>query len=1016
MLTGATSTLSLPALSDPPAKPILPKGALHAASAEKADLSRDFGRLPLSFESNQGQTNSKVRFLAHTGGSTLFLTPSEAVFSMTTPPVPSTGKKTALRKDRKADRAAAKIARMALRMQMVGANPKASTLTQQPLAGRINYFRGKDPRQWHAGVPTFGRVGFQGVYPGIDLVYYGNQRHLEYDFLVAPHADPKQIQLHFAGAQSVYVNTAGELIVRMQGRELRWQRPTVYQQDAKGKHSVQARFRQRVLPNGQRSVSFALGHYHADRPLVIDPVLLYSTYLGGTGAYGDRANAIAVDNSGSAYITGFTSSPDFPTTAGAYQTVNRAQDIPNSSAFVTKLNPTGTALVYSTYLGGSSNEDRGVGVAVDAAGNAFVTGVATSQDFPTTPGAFQSVNRTGLTGGSNSFVTKLNATGTALLYSTYLGGQFSDVAHGIAIDTDGNAYVAGSASSADFPTTPGAFHSTKNGPGGSGGGAFVTKLNPTGTALVYSTFLGGTSPGADTAAGIAVDSSGSAYIAGYNASTDFPTTPGAFQRVNNDVVYGTSFVTKLNPTGTALLYATYLGGSRGGTQAAGIAIDSSGNAYVTGYTGAADLPTTPGAFQRVNKGVGAFSGNAFVTKLNANGTALLYSTYLGGIPISGGSDSSNAIAVDSNGNAYVAGGVFSVDFPISPGAFQRANGSYFAGFANAFVTKLSPTGAALLYSTFLGGNNGLGDYANGIAVDRHGNAYIAGVVSSVNFPTTPGAIKRTKANRADNIFVTKLSPVRILPDFNNDGSTDLLIQNSSTHQIASWFMQGSTWVGGAYFSQTPPDDYALVGTGDFFNNGGTMLVLQSRITNRIALWYTDGTDLTAISHGEFVDTIPAAGWSVVGVGDFDGDGKSDLVLQNQTTNEIVIWYMNGSKYKSGESLSYTPPSGWKVVGVGDFNADGASDLVFQDQATGKIAIWFMFGKNYLDGTVLTTVPFSGWKAVGVGDYNGDGYADLLFQNQTTNQGVVWYLRNGAYVGGSSLSLYPPPGWKIVGPR
>ncbi|MCW3095462.1 MAG: hypothetical protein JWL77_1080 [Chthonomonadaceae bacterium] len=1017
MLTGATSAFSLPGLSDPPAKPILPSGAIHSTPAEKAALSRDFGRLPLSFESNQGQTNSKVRFLTHSGDSTLFLTPSEAVFSMTTPPVPSTGKKTTLRKDRKADRAAAKIARVALRMQMVGANPKASTLTQQPLAGRINYFLGKDPSKWHSGVPTFERVGFHGVYPGIDLVYYGSQKHLEYDFLVAPHADPKQIQLHFAGAQSVHIDAAGDLLIHTQGRELKWQKPIVYQQDSAGKHPVAAHFQRTRMSNGQTGIRFALGHYNADRPLVIDPVLLYSTYLGGTGAYGDRANAIAVDNSGNAYITGLTTSLTFPTTAGAFQTVNVTGGRGGWVAFISKLNPTGTALVYSTYLGGTSGRDVTSGIAVDADGNAYVTGSTASGDFPTTPGVFQLTNHTKVL--NNAFVTKLNATGTALVYSTYLGGSSIDQAYGIAIDSSGSAYVAGSSSSPDFPITAGAFQQTEKG-GANSTSAFVSKLNSTGTTLLYSTYLGG-SQGGDTGVGIAVDNNGNAFVTGITFSSNFPTTPTAFQATYPAGIYSpTSFVTKLNSTGTDLVYSTYLGGSTSvGDEAKGIAIDNSGNAYVVGQVYSTDFPTTPGAFQSArNSDLG--STNAFVTKLNSTGTALLYSTYLGGGGGYGG-DVATAIAVDSQGDAYVAGSTPNSRFPTTPGAFQRVNGSrspQSAGTAtlNAFVTKLSPTGATLLYSTFLGGTNGSGAAAVGIGIDPHGNAYVVGNSTASDFPTTPGAFQPGNGAVGGNAFVTKLSPVRILPDFNKDGSTDLLIQNSSTNQIASWFMQGPNWVGGAYFSLTPLSDYTLIGTGDFSGDGKTTLVFQSRKTNQIVFWDTSGTDLAAISSSPIVDTTPVSGWKVVGIGDFNGDGKSDLVFQNQTTNAIALWYMNGSHVQSGDSLAYIPPVGWKVVGVGDFNADGASDLVFQDQATGKIAIWFMFGKNYLDGIVLTTIPFSNWKAVGVGDYNGDGYADLLFQNQTTNQGVVWYLQNGAYVDGSSLSLYPPFGWKIVGPR
>jgi hypothetical protein len=1005
-LIGATSALTLPGRSDPPAGAILPPTAIAPTHAKKAPVVRDFGRLPLSFERNQGQTDAHVRFLTHSGDSTLFLSPSEAVFTIPAQSARQSEKQTLLGKGSKNHRAAAKITRVSLRMQMVGSNPTASILQQQPLSGRINYLIGKDPDKWHARVPTFGRVGFHGVYPGVDLVYYGNQRHLEYDFVVAPHADPKQIQLHFAGAQSVRVDKAGNLVVRAQGRELKWRKPAVYQQDAVGKRSVAARFRLKRLPDGRTGVRFALGDYNPARSLVIDPVLLYSTYLGGSGANGgDDAIAIAVDSSGNAYITGQAGSTDFPTTSGAFQTVNHT-GTGYSNTFVTKLNPTGTTLLYSTYIGG---DDRDVGrsITVDSSGNAYITGSTGSLDFPTTPGAFQPVNYTG-SGSSNAFVTKLNPTGTALVYSTFLGGSSLTQATGIAIDSSGNAYIAGNTYSSDFPTTPGAFQRTNK---GNSYNAFVTKLNSTGAALVYSTYLGGTT--GEKAAGIAIDSDGDAYITGNTYSSDFPTTEGAFQRVNHRTgqAAANAFVTKVNATGTALIYSTYLGGTGGnpnfGDQATGIAIDSGGNAYVTGAASSADFPTTPGAFQPVNRSQITNGGNAFVTKLNPTGTALVFSTFLGGSY----EDTAYGIAVNGNGNAYVAGNTYSTDFPTTSGAFQRVDTAA-AGFKNAFVTKLNPIGTALVYSTYLRSGQ-----AFGFALDSIGNAYVTGGTNAQDFPTTTGAFQRANIGQGgENATVTKLSTMPIFLDFNNDGHTDLLIQNSTTNAIASWFMNGSTWISGAYFSLTPPSDYALVGAGDFSGNGATTLVLQSRTTNQIAFWYTTGANNATIPGGNFLNTTPPAGWKVAGVGDFNGDGKSDLVLQNQTTNQVAIWFMNGYLYQGGVLMPFTPPTGWTVAGVGDFNTDGFPDIAFQNQTTGQIALWYMNGSTYVGGTLLTTVPVSGWKVVGVGDYNGDGSADLLFQNQTSNQAAVWYLKNGDFVGGDVLSLTPPAGWKIVGPR
>jgi hypothetical protein len=380
--------------------------------------------------------------------------------------------------------------------------------------------------------------------------------------------------------------------------------------------------------------------------------LVYTTYLGGS--YFDVGNGIAVDAGGNAYVTGATQSADFPTTAGAFQPTF-AGPSGLSDAFVTKLDPTGSALVYSTYLSSALSS----AIAVDTEGNAYVTGQTGSVNFPTTAGVFQPI----YSGGGDAFVTKINPTGTALIYSTYLGGNDIDFSTAIAADTDGNAYVTGTTASANFATTTGVFQPIYS---GGGGDAFVTKINPAGSALVYSTYLGGSS-GGNGGEGIAVDADGNAYVAGFTASTNFPTTPGAFQSVYAGG-FGFAFVTKFNPTGSGLVYSTYLGGSDNkgmgiNNWGTGIAIDAAGNAYVTGFTFANNFPTTLDAIQPLLAG----SWDAFVTKLNSTGSGLVYSTYLGG----GNGDDGTGIAVDAQGNAYVTGETASENFPITPGAFQR---------------------------------------------------------------------------------------------------------------------------------------------------------------------------------------------------------------------------------------------------------------------------------------------------------------------------------------------------------
>ncbi|HXM94206.1 MAG TPA: SBBP repeat-containing protein [Candidatus Dormibacteraeota bacterium] len=640
---------------------IVPRSPSDATT--KIAVSESYGKLPLSFEANVGQTSSQVKFLSRGQGYTLFLTPSgeavlalrksvpkrdplkpTALVSMPAPPIPDATGPLAI-----------------VRMKLVGANAKPRVEALDELPGKANYLIGNDPKKWRTNVPLYAKVRYREVYPGVDLVYYGNQRQLEHDFIVAPGADPRSITLNLAGAEKLSLDPQGALVLAVKDGELRMDKPRIYQEVDGARREISGGY---VLKSAYQ-VGFQIAAYDATRLLIIDPTLFYSTYLGGNST--DVGQGIAVDAAGNAYVTGYTTSINFPTTVGTFQTANGG----SYDAFVTKLNPTGTApLVYSTYLGGS-NFDLGYGIAVDNLGNAYVTGYTCSSNFPTTPLAFQ----TALQSFCDAFVTKLNPAGSAPLYSTYLGGNSADFGQGIAVDSTGSAYVTGYTYSSNFPTTPGAFQTTFAG----GYHAFVTKLNPTGTApLVYSTYLGGNST--DVGQGIAVDAAGNAYVTGVTCSTNFPTTPGAFQTANASGGCTDAFVTKLNPVGSApLVYSTYLGGFSA-DYGQGIVVDSTGSAYVTGYTNSSNFPTTLGAFQAANQG----GFDAFVTALNPLGTApLVYSTYLGGSNL----DYGQGIAVDSTGSAYVTGYTDSSNFPTTPGAFQTANAS--GGCCDAFVAKIT---------------------------------------------------------------------------------------------------------------------------------------------------------------------------------------------------------------------------------------------------------------------------------------------------------------------------------------
>ncbi len=749
LLTGLLwASISVAFSADPVAR------SADDAAATKAQAAQSYGKLPLSFEANQGQADKALQFLSRGSGYSLFLADSSALLALkggSGRPAASTN---------------------IVRMDLVGAKHALDVTGLDQLPGTANYFLGNDPAQWHSGVPTYAKVKYTGVYPGIDLIYYGNQRQLEYDFVVAPGANPKRIRLQFAGAKRLNLGADGDLTASTTNGQIVFHKPVVYQVNAGERHPIDGQF----AMLSKNAVGFALGRYDHAKPLVIDPVLSYSTYLGGS--FGDWANAIAVDSSGNAYVTGGTFSTNFPGTTDGYQPTNNGAGTA-TNAFVTKLNPTGTGLVYSTYLGGSASEsscngigDQGYGIAVDGSGNAYVTGTTCSANFPVSQSAFQTAYNSKKKFGESAFVTKLNATGTGLVYSTYLGGSADDGASGIAVDGFDNAYVTGSATSTNFPVTSPTFQSTNNADTTDGwGSAFVTKLNATGTALVYSTYLGGTLYGADGNA-IAVDSSGDAYVSGNAKSADFPVTEAAFQTVNKAVenegpttVNSNAYVTKFNPTGTALVYSTFLGGSINDL-GLGIAVDSSGDAYVTGYTMSSDFPVTGSAFQPANNGYNNEAANAFVTQVNPTGEGLVYSSYLGGTGIppqsdnaSGSGDAGYGIAVDGLGNAYVTGLATSTNFPVTSGAYQIVNNA--AGDlqkngvigVNAFVTKINPGGTALLYSTYLGGSSQ--DYGLGIALDGVG-VYVAGAATSTDFPTT-GAAYQPKNGGDEDAFAAQFA-------------------------------------------------------------------------------------------------------------------------------------------------------------------------------------------------------------------------------------------------------------------
>ncbi len=729
--------------------------------ARPSNMGRSFSRLgngvaryaavPLFFEANQGQTDSRARFLARSSGYTIFLTPAETVLVGAAP-------QEERRSFSKSRAASEPLPSDVLRMKLVGANPAPELSGIDELPGKVNYLIGNDRRGWHTGVPIYSQVRAEQAYPGVDLVFHGEDRQLEYDFLVSPWADPNSISIQFEGAP-VEIDSVGDLVLSTESGEVRVHRPVAYQLVQKSgqpetgkKHFVNSRF---VL-RGNGQVAFEIAAYDHSQPLVIDPVLVYSTYLGGS--FPDEPLSVAVDSAGSAYVTGITCSADFPVTTGAYQTTHKGPggNCPMSQnsfedTFVTKFNAAGTGLVYSTYIGGSAS-DRGYDIAVDSSGNAYIAGQTASTDYPTTAGAFITTCPGGVNGCNTGTVTKLNSTGSKLVYSTYFGGPGNMGATGIAVNSSGQAYVTGSTDES-FPTTASAFQASNP---KFGLNPIFAVLNASGSGLVYATFLGGTggdfNPGSQ-AFGVAIDSLGKAYITGWTDSPDFPTTTGAFQtKCGTDSSCNglwDAYVAKLDPTksgAASLVYSTFLGGS--GTDIGfGIAVDSFGDAYVTGITGAnvntqftgsalpsKDFPTTAGAFQATCPGT-CTTDSAWVAKLNPSGTALVYSTYLGG---SGNTDVGvfGPIALDSSLNAYVTGFTAATDFP-TKNPIQAANAG--GNINDAFVTELNPSGSALVFSTYLGGS--ASDQAIGMALDKFFSIYVTGITSSTDFPHTAGAFQ-----------------------------------------------------------------------------------------------------------------------------------------------------------------------------------------------------------------------------------------------------------------------------------
>jgi hypothetical protein len=729
--------------------------------------------VPLYFEANHGQTDPSVRFLSHGNGYSVFLTAGGMVLALHTAnerysqsnsqllnrsAVFSQGGLSQLRSARPLSNLSSAMTTKMIRVELVGSAQNPVIVGEDPLPTKVNYFIGSDPHNWRRNVPTYSRIRYRNVYPGIDLEYYGNNHKVEYDFDLSAGADPAKIQFSVKGAESLKIDDAGSLVLSIGSSKLFFNMPTIYQEIRGTRSPVTGTY---VLLDSTH-VGFSVGSHDPNRPLVIDPVLVYSTLVGGS--VNDYANGIAVDSSGDAYVIGLTDSPDFPVaTLGQYSSTQFRM-------FVTKFDPSGSVLLFADYFGGTSGNDEASAIALDSSGDPYVTGSTLSSDFPVF-NAYQS----SLAGSEDAFLVKFSADGSSIVYSTYLGGSnltyiggsTTQLAKAIAVDSVGEAIIVGTTMATDFPTTMNAYQSTvspdQSGDWGEYG--FITKFAGSGTSLVYSSYFAGNTvlgtPGFPQSEilGVATDPIGNAYVTGLTNTTNLPVTSGAFMTAYpGQPAAQIGFVSKFDPAGT-LSYSTYLGGSSGNLLYA-IAADSTGSAYVTG------LEYAENGFPIISTNIcdpsQAVCNGVVIAKLDPTGSNLIYSTYLG----TSNSMAGQAIQIDASGDAFIVGSDIAFDLanPIEqdPIVINSTDGTSSLG-EDVVIAEIDPSASTLLFATFLGGAEGsFGAAPSGLALDNHGAIYVTGETDSPDFPVTETAFQTVLTGQM-NTFVTKIDPVTVAP-------------------------------------------------------------------------------------------------------------------------------------------------------------------------------------------------------------------------------------------------------------
>jgi hypothetical protein len=955
----------------------------------KSEIKNIENKSPLYFEANQGQLDKRVRFSANGSGYKLFLTSSEAVYVIPERKAeeaqnPKAEFEPSTIQTPKSSRA------VAVWMKLSGANQNAEAEGVGELAGKHNYFKGNDQSKWQSNVPLYQKARFDNVYQGVDTEWHGNATGgIEYDFQVSPNVSTQQIEWQIEGADKVTVQPDGSLLISTSFGEIKQNAPMTYQEIDGLRSTVESRFELR----GENRVGFAVGDYDRSKPLTIDPAsdlvfstflggeagersrsiamsdfdngvyvtgdtestvfpttvgvfnnsnngstdvfvtklnddasaLIYSTYIGGGGS--DLGNAIAVDTSGNAYITGNTvdSGTPFPTTVNAPFPANSG----SNDAFVTKLNADGSALVYSTFLGGTGS-DSGNGISVRS-NKAYVTGNTNSSDFPTTPGAFDTTSNNNL----DIFVTRLAVNGASIEYSTFIGSAGNDIGKGIAVDAQGNAFICGYSEGLFYPTTPGAFDTTH----GSGADVVVTKLNSSGSALIFSTFLGGNY--ADFGYGIAVDPAGNAFVTGQTfgfppGEVSFPTTVGAFDTTpggtNSD-----AFVTKLNAAGSALVYSTFLGGYE--DIGYGIAVNSAGNAFVVGATGSISFPTTAAAYDTTYNG----DLDVFFTKLTANGSALIYSTFVGG----SSEDRGLKIALNTEGEAFMSGQTYdgTIDFPTTAETVQP---SFNGGITDAFVCKFAATpNVPIARAPF----DFDGDGKTDISIFR---------------PPVGEWWYMKSSNGGNAAAQFGQSTDKITPgDFSGDGKTDIAFFRPST---GFWYVLRSEDFSFYSFPFGTNGDIPAPADYDGDDKADAAIFRPSE-----ANWY-----ISKSTGGTLIRQFGANGDAPVPA-DYDGDGRADIAIFRPSVGQ---WWVNRSSNDSSFALQFGASTDKPVPG--DYTGDGKDDIAFWQPSSG---FWFVLRSENLS---FFSFPFgTNGDVPAPGDYDGDGKFDASIFRPSSN---TWYIQ------------------------